>query len=85
MKITDVMLLTALFVFSGMILSYGEVDLSGYTDLTSPDNGIITYCASHDSYPGTMAFDNGSVKDDKSRWLPHHSEMKKNNWSVGSI
>ncbi len=77
MKISDVMILTALFVFSGMILSYGEVNLSGYTDLTNPNNGIITYCASHDSYPGTMAFDDGSVKDAASRWLPHYSEMTK--------
>ena len=54
-----------LAVFCPRMVAAGE-DL---VDLTTPDNGIITSCSSHTSYSGAKAFDDGSVSDEKSRWL----------------
>ena len=59
------LLVAALAVFCPRMVAAGE-DL---VDLTTPDNGIITSCSSHTSYSGAKAFDDGSVSDEKSRWL----------------
>ena len=59
----------ALCLFLSVLLTDGGMVYADDTrlDVTVPD-GNITFCESHTSYPGTKAFDNGSLSDE-SRWL----------------